>query len=281
MDADIHLLHESDFYQIKDFRCRCQNCTTSKPEYSEAFSISFVRTGNFLFNIFRNSFDTYTGCILITKLGYERTVTHIHEIPDQCTIIEFTDRFYRELCGQNPINPFWKNPDKHASLLRIHPETEFLHYRILELILAKGKNQLEIDILVLDLVNMVLQKMGNPRPMFDVHSPLKKHLSTLERAKAYININYQEDIGLSDIADYSHISPFHFSRVFKSLTCWTPHQFLMHIRLKNAEILLRNTKMPITDIAFVSGFNSLEHFSAVFRKKTGTPPKRFRESTIF
>lgn len=284
MDADIHLLHRSDFYQIKDFRCRCMDCTTSKPEYSEAFSISFVRTGNFLFNVFRDSLDSldsYTGCVLITKPGYERTVTHVHEIPDQCTIVEFTDAFHKELCDRNAENPFWSDSDNHATILRVLPETELLHFHILDLILSKGKHRLAIDLLVLDLVDTVLEKMGNPKSLFALQSPLKKHLDTLERAKTYINNNFQEDVGLNDIAEYAHISPFHFSRVFKSLTHWTPHQYLLHTRLKYAEILLRDTKMPITDVAFASGFNSLEHFSSVFRKKMGIPPRRFREPLSF
>jgi AraC family transcriptional regulator len=100
MNADIHTLYESDFYRIADFRCRCTECITSKPEYSQSFCISFVRKGNFLFNVFRHSLDSYNGCVLITKPGYERTVTHTHTVPDECTIFDFKTDFYRELLEQ-------------------------------------------------------------------------------------------------------------------------------------------------------------------------------------
>ena len=88
MQADIHTLYESNFYRILDFKCRCNDCNTSKPEYGNAFTISFVRKGNFLFNVFRHSLDSYNGCVLISKPGYERTVTHAHTIPDECTIFD-------------------------------------------------------------------------------------------------------------------------------------------------------------------------------------------------
>ena len=99
MEADIHTLYKSDFYRIVDFKCRCTDCRTSKPEYSESFCISFVRKGNFLFNVFRQSLDSYSGCVLITKPGYEHTVTHTHIIPDECSILDFNKDFSAEIAS--------------------------------------------------------------------------------------------------------------------------------------------------------------------------------------
>ena len=92
MEADIHSLYESDFYRILDFKCRCADCSTSRPEYSNAFAISFVRKGNFLFNVFRHSLDSYSGCVLISKPNMN-TVTHAHTVPDECTIFDFKRSF--------------------------------------------------------------------------------------------------------------------------------------------------------------------------------------------
>ena len=64
MDADIHTLYSSDFYTIRDFICRCTDCRTSKPEYSPSFCISFVRKGNFIFNVFRHALGAGGGAIL-------------------------------------------------------------------------------------------------------------------------------------------------------------------------------------------------------------------------
>src|SRR5213596_2476352 len=113
MQADIHTLYESDFYRVLDFRCRCKDCNTSKPEYSQSFAISFVRKGNFLFNVFRQSLDSYSGCVLVTKPGYERTVTHIHEVPDECSIFDFTADFYKKLTDQYGSLKFFRDNDLH------------------------------------------------------------------------------------------------------------------------------------------------------------------------
>lgn len=118
MDADIHLLYESDFYRIHDFKCRCKDCNTSKPEYGKSFGISFVRKGNFIFNVFRNSLDSYNVCVLITKPEYERTVTHTHSSPDECTIFDFKNDFYKELLQHYGNTKFFRDNDLHSTLSR-------------------------------------------------------------------------------------------------------------------------------------------------------------------
>src|SRR5690348_11965614 len=136
--ADIHTLYSSDFYRILDFKCRCTECNTSKPEYSNAFAISFVRKGNFLFNVFRQSLDSYNGCVLITKPGYERTVTHTHTIPDECTIFDFKKSFYEGLADHYGNSKFFSNNDLHSTLVHTNPELEFIHFYILQLIQSRA-----------------------------------------------------------------------------------------------------------------------------------------------
>jgi AraC-like DNA-binding protein len=47
--------------------------------------------------------------------------------------------------------------------------------------------------------------------------------------------------------------------------------------LKQAELLLRNTARPVADVAFSSGFNSVEHFTAAFKQKYKCPPAAWRQ----
>jgi AraC family transcriptional regulator len=284
MDADIHTLFESDHYRIRDFRCRCQDCATSKPEYNETFCISFVRQGNFLFNVFRQSLDSYTGCVLVTKPGYDRTVAHIHTVPDECTIFEFKETFYTEILEQYAGVKFLFDNDQHATLLKIHPDVELLHYQVRQHIMVQQSagqvcDKLYIDNLVTEIVETVLGKISDYKPDFDIYDSNKQnHLVTIERAKDYITRHYQENISLKEIAEHSNVSPFHFSRLFKKLTAWSPHQFLLQVRLKHSELLLKNTEIPVVDIAYSSGFNSLEHFSYAFRSRYRFAPLYFRRA---
>jgi AraC-like DNA-binding protein len=239
-----------------------------------------VRKGNFLFNVFRRSLDSYSGCILITKPGYEHTVTHTHTIPDECTIFEFKASFYQEILERYGRLKFFTDNDVHSTLFKADPVLELLHYEIVRCIFSKNE-KLKIDTLVLELIEKLLPSITEYQPALKINAALKKaHLSTIERAKEFITQNFTQDISLKEVATYSYVSAFHFSRIFKTFTSFSPHQFLLHIRLKNAELLLKNTELPVSDIAFSSGFNSLEHFTAAFCKKYSCPPSRFRVSNF-
>jgi AraC family transcriptional regulator len=279
MEADIHTLYASDFYRVVDFKCRCKDCRTSKPEYSESFCISFVRKGNFLFNVFRNSLDSYNGCVLITKPGYERTVTHVHTIPDECTIIDFKTTFYSALTDQYGSIRFFSDNDIHSTLLKTDPGLEYMHFYLLQLFFSRSGSKLEIDHLVLEIVNSVLNNLTPYEHNEKINMRLKRnHLETIERAKDFMIYNFTRDISLMEIADHCHVSPFHFSRIFKTFTQGSPHHFLLSIRLKHAEMLLKSTTLPVMDVAFSSGFNSIEYFTAAFKNRYKIPPVRFRAS---
>jgi AraC family transcriptional regulator len=281
MEADIHTLYESDFYRVMDFRCRCVDCRTSKPEYNTTFCISFVRKGNFLFNVFRRSLDSYNGCVLVTKPGYERTVTHTHTVPDKCTIFEFKQDFFKTLLEHYGAIPFFADNDWHSTLIKTNAETEFLHFHIIKLILTSTGSKLQTDNLVMEVIEKVLANITDYKPDQRINARLKQnHLITIERAKEYLTDHFTDDISLMQLAEYCYVSPFHFSRLFKTFTAETPHQFLLTLRLKNAELLLRNTAQPVADIAFSSGFNSVEHFTAAFKLRYKCAPGGYRQQNI-
>lgn len=278
MEADIHILYESDFYRVLDFKCRCTECRKSKPEYSDSFSISFVRKGNFLFNVFRHSLDSYTGCVLISKPACERTVTHVHVVPDECTIFDFKNNFYGELLEQYGHVTFFHDRDCHSTLIKTDTEMEFLHYYIWQLIKNGSGSRLQTDQLVLQMAGKVLGDVTDYVPDSKINLRLKRnHLTTIERAKEYISGNFSRDISLMEIAEYCYVSPFHFSRIFKTFTGCSPHQFLLSIRLQYAAMLLCSGSEPVADIAYSSGFNSVENFTAAFRQRYASPPSRYRD----
>lgn len=279
MEADIHTRFQSDFYRILDFKCRCTECGTSKPEYSESFCISFVRKGNFLYNVFRRSFDSYTGCVLITKPSYERTVTHVQAMPDECTIIDFKKDFYQELLLHYGHTRFMRDNDWHSAMMPTTGETEALHHMLLQNVQQRSVGKLEADQLVMQIIAKTLHHITDYTPNPIINARLKKnHLLTIEQAKEYIMHHFTEDVSLMEVAAACFVSPFHFSRIFKTFTGFSPHQFLLSVRLQQAEMLLRTTLQPVSDVAFSSGFNSIEYFTAAFKKQYRCPPATFRSS---
>jgi len=248
-------------------------------EYQPDFSLSFTRRGNFIYHVFRNTLDTHSGRILLNKPGQEHTVSHVYHVPDECTCVAFSREFYESVIDRygHLSNEFFKNNDVSSLLVKSDAGLDFLHSKIFHALKSRCYTSLMIDSFVHEIVDLTLSKMANEDSVNAIPASLKKnHLQTVERAKEYITNNYTRDLTLNEIADDSCVSPFHFSRIFKTFTSYSPHQYLIGTRLKNAENLIKNSDMPITEICFSSGFDSLEYFSTAFRKKYRESPSKFR-----
>lgn len=282
MDAQIHNLYSSPYFDITDFKCQCLECAKSKTEYQDTFSFSFVRKGNFYFNIFRDSLDAYTGCVLINKPGYDYTVTHVEDMPDECTILTFKNAFYERIRDEFQSRAPWflSKTDLQSLLLKCTPELDYLHVSLLQKIRSGRSVLLEIEPLVIEIIRSVLTRLAGYQAQDVLPTRLKKHhLNTLELAKEYLHNQYTTNISLVDLAEHCHVSPFHFSRIFKTFTQYSPLQYLQIYRLKQAEWMLKTTDLPVTEVAFSAGFNSIDYFSSAFKHKYKAAPSAYRLSS--
>jgi len=100
----------------------------------------------------------------------------------------------------------------------------------------------------------------------------------LNQLKDVIEERLAEDLTIADLAAVVHMSPFHFARAFKTATGLPPHRYLTHRRIERAKFLLSVTRLPVAEVAYRVGFENKSHFSAQFRKATGTTPKAYRDS---
>lgn len=102
----------------------------------------------------------------------------------------------------------------------------------------------------------------------------------LRRAVEFINENLDEEqsIALSAVAEAVQMSYFHFSRAFKQSIGVSPNVYMTERRIERAKKLLSETDLPIADIALRTGFASQSHFTTTFRKLVWTTPKAFRET---
>ena len=93
---------------------------------------------------------------------------------------------------------------------------------------------------------------------------------------SYIHKHYQEKLSIADLASYVGVSEKECIRSFKNVFHQTPMDYLIHYRIEQAKRLLRETEEPITNIAFMTGFQSSAYFTKTFRKLQEMTPKEFR-----
>lgn len=105
-----------------------------------------------------------------------------------------------------------------------------------------------------------------------------KDADTRRVAKAIIKMEQQLEDNLSpdDLSKMCGLSRRQFFRVFKQCTGQTPSEYLLHLRLRRAERLLRDHIMSVTEVAFAAGFNDSNYFSKSFKKIYGITPSEYR-----
>lgn len=92
----------------------------------------------------------------------------------------------------------------------------------------------------------------------------------------YIKENFHEHIILSDCAKQLNISYDYFQHKFKTITGYSPQQYLIEQRLTASKKMLKDSELNCTEIAYRCGFCTSAQFTALFRKKYGITPKQFR-----
>ncbi len=104
-----------------------------------------------------------------------------------------------------------------------------------------------------------------------------KDIASLLPAMEYIENNYKTKITLDCISSALHIDKFNFCKSFKLATGMTFVEYLNLRRLKNAEEMLMQTNLPISEIAFECGFTSIQNFNHFFKKSKGISPISYRK----
>jgi len=111
----------------------------------------------------------------------------------------------------------------------------------------------------------------------DATNPDPDLLRRLLRAKDRMDAASHEAWPVQRLAQVSGVSEAHFARCFKQAFSVPPHRYLLTRRIERATALLRDTGLPITEIAFQTGWESLGTFGRTFRDITGESPRALRE----
>ncbi len=98
----------------------------------------------------------------------------------------------------------------------------------------------------------------------------------IAEARDYIRENFEKNITLNDIAERFYVNPFYFSQLFKKKTGTTYQKYLTELRMKRAEVLLRETDMKVYEVCEAVGYTDANYFSKLFERSTGKKPSAFR-----
>lgn len=111
------------------------------------------------------------------------------------------------------------------------------------------------------------------------NTPIVKN-PKLRDAVLYIESHFDESTALSDIAKAAGMNHTTLTLLMKEELGCTAIEYLMKYRITVAKKQLEFTSVPIKDIAAMTGFKTVQHFSRIFKAHTGTTPAEFRKTTV-
>ena len=131
-------------------------------------------------------------------------------------------------------------------------------------------------LLIMELFVLLSRTLKQEWEQSNKNRNLKLH-ELLNIAKEYIDNNYEKDLTLSQVAKYIYLSDSYFAHSFMDKFGISPKSYILKIRIEEAQELLENTDMKISDVARSVGFSSQQRFNDIFKKCTDMTPLHFRQ----
>lgn len=97
----------------------------------------------------------------------------------------------------------------------------------------------------------------------------------------YIDKNFQNPIGLTNVSEYVSRNPSYVSRLIKQCTGKNFSQILLNRRVEEAKKLLRTTSLKVNQIAEQVGYPNIQYFNRVFSGQVNMSPGEYRKFTTY
>lgn len=100
----------------------------------------------------------------------------------------------------------------------------------------------------------------------------------LDLAITFIEQHLHGKIAQAEVAESCGLSAFQLSRLFRKLTGNTFQDYVLRRRISEAQRLLANPRVSVTDVCFSVGFRDLSYFTRTFQKHVGHTPTAYRQA---
>ncbi len=110
---------------------------------------------------------------------------------------------------------------------------------------------------------------------------LKNYSLLTQKVITYVNSDLQADLSLRTLSGYLNVNASYLSTLFKKETGMPLTEYVNRCRIEHAQKMLLGTDMPIKEIAHQCGMSDVHYFNRLFKRITGTTPKKYRDTGIY
>ncbi|MEK3890584.1 AraC family transcriptional regulator [Bacillus sp. FSL K6-3431] len=279
MDIDLRYKGLHDPIHISHRKRDTKNAMPKNHIHVDHYEVYYLMAGKRKYFIKDKTYYVNPGYLVFINKGVLHRTLHIDDYAHERLLINFTDKYFE---GEKRTFPSLLQSVFNQTLiiqLNRHEQQEFEHIlftMIKEIQKVDEGYELYLEALLSQLLISSVRYLNrnSARKQECTGSVYHKITDIIH----YINKHYHShDLSLDSVADQFFISPYYLSRVFKKTTGFTYSEYLNHVRILEAQRLLRESNMKVIEIAGKVGFNSLTHFGRVFKNNTRFAPSTYRK----
>jgi AraC-like DNA-binding protein len=200
---------------------------------------------------------------------------------------------------------FFKPGEKQIHTQRDHEVSEFyyIHFNAPEdfdLFGFESSVVYSVDpsIKINELFEEIIEELQNKKPIYEKicaakffnilallerrytkeNTPLVRYVDKISSVMQVMNREYEKNYSLGDYARMCCMSKYHFLRIFKQITGYTPIEYRNNIRIEHAKEMLADADDLISEIGRSVGYESSVYFCDAFKAKFGMSPSEYRKT---
>jgi AraC family transcriptional regulator len=263
------LLASGPGWRVRDVVCTSGPHDRPFEERHDGVCIAAVTGGTFRYRSSLGSAVLAPGALLLGNDCHCFECSHEHGVGDRCLSFRLAPEFLENVVGSVP-----GARRLFLSVPRLPP-----HARLLPVIAAAEAAGEDGDIEALE--ELALRLAGAVSGALSENkvrapAPGARDERRISAALRHIEARVDESLSIAQLARLAAMSLYHFLRTFRTLVGMTPHQFILHTRMKRAAVSLRRTSENVSAIAFAAGFGDLSTFNRRFQRIFGSSPSAYR-----
>ena len=193
--------------------------------------------------------------------------------------VDHTEVYWVHFTGndvKNIIRKYGISDDMHVVHTGTSLEFKKIFLQIIQELKLCKEDYEEMCVTYLKQLLIMIHRTLSAKPRGKSHVVMEE----INAAVQYFHNNYNKPISIEEFAASQHMSVSWFIRNFKEYTNSTPAQYLLSLRISNAQTLLETTSYNVTEIADIVGYDNPLYFSRIFKKQVGLSPSEFRKQLL-
>lgn len=241
-------------------------------QHNDVIELFYVMKGSGRYIVGEYEYQVQAGSLLVcnAKVLHGESYLREHQMQSYCCVMNGLQLpgLPSNTLMERTCNPLFHYPLNKAPV-------EHIYLALHQLSLQKTRNSDTCNLLANALLNLVYDEVKTRDSNYGAVN--RKTEELLQQITQYLDEHYMEAVNLQAIAERFHLNYYYLVHIFKAKVGLSPMKYVTNRRIGEAQNLLMNTDLQITEIGDKLGFHDSCHFSSMFKKYIGITPSQYRK----